>query len=169
MTECVNVLKEWTGKASATVLFDGTVDELNHAWLFDKVKGRQNIAVVAFTTDGDVFGGFYSVAVTEQTTYMYDPNIFVFSFESHGRCATPQRFVVKEGLKKNAYVCFWTRDDFGFVQFSVLGGYGGFTLGNERSKSCCQYLSRGFEGLQDTTLTGNVHHHCTRLVAIQLE
>ena len=62
----VKALKEWTGKSSATIIFDSTVDEFTDDGLFNKIKGRPNIALVGFTTEGDVFGGFYSVAMTEQ-------------------------------------------------------------------------------------------------------
>ena len=96
----VNALKEWTGKERASIIFDSVVDEFTHHGLFNKVKGKANIVLIATTTEGDVFGGFYSVAVTEQDEDFYDPDMFVFSFESHGRCETPQMFVVKEGLKK---------------------------------------------------------------------
>ena len=95
----VCALKEWTGKASATKIYDSTVDEFTADGLFNMVKGKQNIALVGFTADGDVFGGFYSVAVTEQFKEFNDPNMFVFSFESHGRCATPQRFAVRKEVR----------------------------------------------------------------------
>ena len=174
MERCVNALKEWTGKAKATIIYDSTVDEFTHDGLFTKVRGKPNIAVVGFTTDGDMFGGFYSVAVTKQKMFFHDLNIFVFSFESHGRCETPQRFNVKKRLKKKAYAHFRKNLSGGFVAFRVYGG-GGFVLGNESSRSFCCDLSCGFEGLGDTTLTGKnsgyegPFHHCTRLLAIQLE
>ena len=175
MADWVNALKEWTGKARAKVIFDSTVDEFTHHGLFNNVKGKRNIAVVGFTTDGDVFGGFYSVAVTEQGKRFFDPIIFAFSFESRGRCMTPQRFVLKEGLKEDAYVRFYFSDMAVFVVFWVDGS-GGFYLGNERSASICYDISDAFEGLEDTTLTGKngawdqgQYHHCTRLVAIQLQ
>ena len=168
MTKGVNALKEWTGRASATIVFDSAVDEFTHAGLFSKVRGKPNIAIVGFTIQGDVFGAFYSVAVTEQEVDFLDPNIFAFSFESHGRCETPQRFVVKDGLKEMVNVYFDKDDSRGFVWFGV-DGVGCFTLGNESSDSFCWNMSRCFEGLENTTLTGNFHHHCTRLVAVQLE
>ena len=175
MERCVNALKEWTGKAKATIIYDSTVDEFTHDGLFTKVRGKPNIAVVGFTTDGDVFGGFYSRAVTKQNEQFFDPNIFVFSFESHGRCMTPQRFVVKERVM-SAYVRFFQNNSCGFVWFGVYDE-GGFCLGDERSNSYCFDTSRAFEGLEDTTLTGqnNIdcdyppYHHCTRLVAIHLK
>ena len=168
MADCVNALKEWTGKARATVVYDSTVDEFTDEGLFEKVKGKRNIAVVGFTTDGDVFGGFYRLPVTEQFKEFDDSTIFAFSFESHGRCATPQRFAVKEGLEGMAHVRLWENNSQGFVWFAVYNA-GWFYLGKERSNSNCCNMSHCFEGLQNTTLTGNVNYHCIRLVAIQLE
>ena len=124
--------------------------------------------------DGDVFGGFYSVAVKERDNEegYYDPNIFAFSFEAHGRCMTPQMFAVNEGLKTKARVTFWKDFPFGFVCF-VVGCFGCFWLGNEKSDSWCSELSKAYEGIQDTTLTGKngcgPFLQCYRLVAIQLE
>ena len=179
MADCINALKEWTDMASATIVYDSTVDEFTDNGLFTKVQGKPNIAVVGFTTDGDVFGGFYSVAVRERHKDVYDPDIFAFSFESHGRCETPERFMVKEELRENVYVYFskdWN-SDWGFVYFGVYDA-GSFCLGNEKTDSFCETLSNVFEELEDTTLTGknlaspdcdDENHHCTRLVAIQLE
>ena len=174
-TTGVEALKEWTGKTRATIVYDSIADEFTHNGLFGKVKGKSNIALVATTTDGDVFGGFYSVAVTEQDKWFKDPDTFAFSFESHGRCKTPQRFFVKERLKERASVVFYKDNIYAFVAFSVLGD-GSFCLGNERTETSCWNLSRCFEGIENTTLTGNdrvlhqrPYYHCTRLVAVQVE
>ena len=177
MADCINALKEWTGKANVTIVFDSTFDEFTDDGLFDKVKGKPNIAIVGFTTDGDVFGGFYSPAVTKQFKDFFDPNLFAFSFESHGRCETPKRFMVKEGwLKEKANVSFSKNNISGFVGFWVFA-YGWFYLGNEKSNSWCHDLSDAFEGIEKMTLTGQNNtskytppfHHCARIVAIQLE
>ena len=167
-------LVQWANKTSATIIYDSTVDEFTHDGLFDTVKGKKDIALVGFTTDGDVFGGFYSVAVTEQGKALIDPNMFAFSFESHGRCMAPQRFVVKEKVNR-VVVKFYKNGHNGFVGFWVDENFG-FRLGNERSDSNCVNMSLAFEGLENTTLTGKngtwyegPFHHCTRLVAVQLE
>ena len=175
MARCTRQLKAWTGKTHGTVIYDSTADPFTADGLFEKVRGKPNIALVGFTTDGDVFGGFYGVAVTKQDEWFNDPTSFVFSFESHGRCATPQKFVVREGLRRHLGVYFWKNDNRGFVGFWVDGSYG-FFLGNESSRSYCYRTSQGLEGLEDTTLTGKnspnhfngPYHHCTRLVAVQL-
>ena len=167
-----STLKEWIGKATATIIFDSNVDDFTDECFFQAVKGKHNIAIIAATTDGDVFGGFYSVAVTEQDKYRYDPAIFAFSFESHGRCETPQQCVAKEERKENAYTFFFNKyeNSNGFVSFGV--GYAAwFRLGNEKLCTWCWDLSKGFEGLEDTTLTGRDRgsFSCCRIVATQLE
>ena len=170
MERCVNALKEWTGKARVTTIYDSAVDEFTADGLFNKVKGKPNIAIVGFTTDGDVFGGFYSVAVPVQDGFFFDPNIFAFSLESRGRCMTPQRFDVKTERKTRAGVKFFKNDsDRWFVAFGGRDCW--FALGNEKSYTCSYGLSRCFEGIRDTTLTGKgdgTRFSCTRLVALQL-
>ena len=161
------------GEAHGAVVYDSKADPFTNDGLFSKVRGKENIALIATTSDGDVFGGFYSTQVTNQSQSFIDPNIFAFSFESHGRCETPRRFAVKEGLKQNAVVYFYKNQGRGFVAFWV-SDVGGFYLGNQSSNSCCSNMSNGFEGIQDTTLTGKTgtndvpYHYCTRIVAVQL-
>ena len=167
----VNALKGWTGKANANVVYDSTVDEFTADGLFNKVKGKRNIALVAFTADGDVFGGFYSVAVTEDQKFFHDPNIFVFSFESHGRCVTPQRFVVRVSVRSSKCVLFWR--SYSNVWFVNVGGNNGYLLlGNEKTNTKCCHLSSGFVGIENTTLTGKPNCErftCTRIVAVHLQ
>ena len=171
VTGYARVLKEWTGKTTASVLYDSTVDEFTDDGIFNNVKGKQNVAIIGFTTDGDVFGGFYSVAVMQQEQFFYDPDMFIFSFVSQGRCETPQKFSVKERTKQNACVKFYKNDSvMPFVGFD--GGAGWFYLGNEKSHTLCYDMSDGFEGVEDTTLTGKPNggkFTCCRLVAIELE
>ena len=169
----LNSLKQWTGRSVVTPVYDSTRDPFTDDGLFDRIRGKNDVAVVGFTTDGDVFGGFYSVAVTKQGQDVYDPTIFAFSFESHGRCTTPQRFAVQEPSKNKARVCFNAGSPTnGFVFF---GTHGGFGLGNEECDAWCQKTSSVFAGLEDTTLTGKTgtwsgpFHHCARIIAVQLE
>ena len=181
MADCINALKEWTGKARVTIIYDSTIDEFTFNGLFEKIKGKRNVAVVGFTTDGDVFGGFYNVAVTDQYWKdSYDPNIFAFSFESHGRCKTPQRFNTREEMKQKESVNVGlTKSDIrGFI-YIMVDYVVRFIFGNEKSRPYCCNMSRAFEGLEDTTLTGQnsphgdwsdgLYHHYSRLVAVRLE
>ena len=118
-----------------------------------------------------MFGGLYSVAVTAQDRNFNDPNIFVFSFESHGRCKTPQRFALRECIKHCSAVGFNANNPHRIVYCCQ----GWLNLGNRESSLFCGNLSQYLEGIQDTTLTGenaSYHHgpfyHNTRLIAIQL-
>ena len=171
-TGYIRTLNEWTGKSTAIIVYESTVDEFMAECLFQAIKGKPNVAIIATTTDGDVFGGFYSVAVKEQDEFFYDPDIFIFSFESRGRCTKPQRFDVRKKAKADACVAFFNENDSDgcFVDFD--GGCGELLLGNEKSNTWCSNLSDCFEGLEDTTLTGTNRPEkftCCRLVAIQLE
>ena len=170
----VNALKQWTGKTTANIIFDSTIDEFTYGDVLTKVQGKENTAIIGFTTDGDVFGVFDNIPLDTQKPWLYDQHIFVFSFESHGRCATPQRFPVKKSLRNKAGVGVW-KNPGRFVQVWV-GDAGCFYLGDERGPSYCWDLGHVFEGLEDTTLTGQnntdhtrpPYHHCSRLVVVQL-
>ena len=172
MTKGMNALKQWTGKASATIVYDSKKDPFTDQGLFDKVRGKANIALVTFTADGDVFGGFHSRAATEQDKSFKDPDMFIFSFESRGRCETPQRFVVKEERKGNKYLRYYKNSP--YVTFVDVGGnHGCFYLGNEKSSNTfCYELSSGFVGIQDNTLAGKPNCErftCIRIVAVHLQ
>ena len=173
MERCVDALKRWTGKSKPTIIFDSTVDEFTNDCLFQKVRGKPNVAIVATTTDGDVFGGFYSVAVTERLKdeNLFDPNMFAFSFESHGRCETPKRFAVKKKFKVDAGVAFFFKNDSDMPFVEFYGGGGEFFLGNEKTETWCYNLSDCFKNVENTTLTGKNcgRPSCCRFVVSQLE
>ena len=83
---------------------------------------------------------------------------------------------MKNDVKGKAFVTFYKNFSSGFVEFQVSEDFFAccFYLGNEKSNSYCSNLSRAFERLQNTTLTGktgtakSAEHYCTRLVAVQL-
>ena len=171
MEPCVDALKEWAGKANATIIYDSTVDEFTDDGLFNKVKGKPNIAVIGFTTDGDVFGGFYHMALMRQGQHLYDPNLFIFSFESHGQSTTPHKFVVKKEKKGCAVVKFQKNHPGGLFAALYVAHDSGFLLGNDQSEVCFAFEPSGFECTGNTTPTGKnfgVLLPCCRLVAIQL-
>ena len=125
------------------------------------------------TADGDVFGGFYSVAIDAAKKHNPDTRLFLFSFESHGRCMTPQRFVVKGDTRGS--VRSMDDDPHGFVAFSTFKAPGILWFGDVESECWTHRLSQGFEGLTDTTLTGitgrghdGPYYRCCCLVAFQM-
>ena len=167
MAKGVEALKQWTGKSTATFIYDSNIDDFTFEAFFNKVQKKRNVAVVGFTFYGDVFGGCYSVGARTQDDCFWDPNMFIFSFESHGRCQTPKRFDVQSDSRGDAKVRL---RDGGFIKFLVYRDYEKYmSLGNERSYSCCQSLWRGFDNIDNTTLSGNENRfQCTRIVAIHL-
>ena len=167
----VVLLRAWSGKHTARTVFDSDVDEFTVDGLFDKLRGKRNVALVVVTEDGDVFGVFYRVAVTEQWKTFFDPNIFIFSFESHGRCRRGQRFVAAPELTGDVGVEFGRFDPDGWLVL-VSGCSGALYLGNDWMNTHGYELSGDFEGLEDTTLTGAVGWdspaHSRRFLALQL-
>ena len=162
-------LSSWGKDPNILTIYDSDVDEFTDAETFQRIFNRRNIAVVGFTADGDVFGGFYHTVVTKRKRQFFDANVFIFSFESHGRCETPQRFLPKD--TNQACVVFYVNDsDLCFVNFCVWG-FGGVELGNERSRVCCSHLSDAFEGIEDRTLNGKESYRyfeCSRLIILQM-
>ena len=97
--ENVSTMKRWVGKERARIIFDSDVDPFTNEMFNFKCMNKPNIAVIGFTTDGDVFGGYLEKEVCEAGKELKDPNHFIFSLESHGRCKTPMRFLRKEKRK----------------------------------------------------------------------
>ena len=172
MATLVRVLTIWTGKNTARLLYDSTVDEFTADGFFEKVRCKPNIAVVGFTSRDDVFGAFHSVAVAERDREVKDPTVFVFSFESHGRCATPKMFTLNPVVKWKEAVCLCTggRDgSHGFLKVSNPQAGCEVFLGTPKHQTCCHDTRKCFEGLDDTTLTRSVFYRCTRVLAVQMD
>ena len=168
MESRIETLKEWTQKDHGVVVYDSKTDPFTGDALFEKIKNKPDIAIIGTTNSGDVFGGFYGVPVPRQGDYFYDPNIFAFSFESRGRCTTPQRFRVKKENRHDALVFFSNYDGCQCVEFKTRR-FDGMGLGSPKMRTFCISLSQLFEGLEDTTLTGvNIEYQCMRVVAIHL-
>ena len=147
----ITKMSEWTGKLKARILYDSKKNEFTNAEFNKKCLNQSNIAIVGFTTDGDVFGGYLEQAITKTSTYFNDQNHFVFSLESHGRCQTPQRWFQKN---RSGNTVYWRENcSNGFIKFGDGNGHY-FYLGNEQSDSYCYNLSGMYDGIQDTTLTG---------------
>ena len=173
MATGVSALMQWAGKSRGSIVYDSRVDPFTADGLFAKIRDTPNVALITCTTDGDVFGFFYTKPVRVAGKSMIDPNMFIFSFESHGRCKTPQRFLVKADKRGKSDVYVRKNPDPVLVSFGMPGGCSGFT--KEKSPAVCRGLSTVFEGIEDTTLTGKTvvgkelnPFFCARVVALHL-
>ena len=170
VSERIEALKAWTGKSNVSILFDSTVNEFTNDGLFETVRGKWDVALIAITSDGYVFGGYYSTPALRQEERLNDPNMFLFSLESHGRCATPKQFPVKHKQMFNVYTYYFKSNAPGaFVYFGTVQG--GVFLGNEQSRSYASRASAGFSGIENKVLGGTpdwTPFTCTRLLAVQL-
>ena len=179
----VGTLKTWTGKARATTVYDTNEDEFTMEAFNRHALRRKNIAVVVTTSEGDVFGFYTAGPVVKQHVRAYDPEMFVFSLESHGRCMTPQRFFARANAKKDAFVEFCERVDYSdevdeeyvtkdFAKFGTDGSLndGVVSFGDDRLPIFDFGLDKGIEGVGVNALIGtSLRCTTTRIVVIQFD
>ena len=164
-------LMAWSNAQSATVVYDSQREQFSEHRLFESVVGLPNVAVIGFTDKHDIFGGFYRQPIAKPNQQNNDPDMFVFALNANGRCKAPKRFVPRKDVKNKANVFFCTHNADGWFVWVGVDGCGFFTLGNPRSKTWGQSLSKAFEGMEDETLTGmktDADYTCVRLMAMQL-
>ena len=113
------------------------IDEFTDELLFSILTRKPNVAIVWFTMEWDVLGGGGLQLCCYRTDECINgPKMFIFafSFESRGRCETPQQFFLSRWLKESASVEFGKGKQLRFVWFGVSNA-GILWLGNESSDS----------------------------------
>ena len=166
--------KGWTEKNTTKTLFESTTNEFDAHHFFESVRGKEDVAVIAFTSKGDVFGGFYHIPVHVHNKESYDQNIFLFSFESNGRLHGPQHFKVSTSKRNQVFVRVFDKGGL-FVWFGSENGSLGFGPEKGTPHSFCCNVERVFDGLANTDLTGSFStmadeqtFFVVRVVALQL-
>ena len=164
-----NVLMDWTAANSATVIYDSTVDECATQTVVDTVRNLPNVALIAFTQQGHVFGGFYRKPSTSTQTFVYDERLFAFSFETKERLRPPVRFFPQEQCRDAAYIGFWTRYPSGLHLSLWLDSLdNGFEVADEKGRtmwSICALFDQTDDSEMDDAFA---NLQCTRVVLVQL-
>ena len=165
-------LNGWAGTGASCVVFDSTRDEAAPRSFFAAVRGRPNVAVVAVTAAGSVFGGFYAKPVVKAGRECKDPNVFVFAFAKNGACLEPGAFPARREVRDMVFVKLFSDGDL-FVWFG--GRSGGVSFGMEKARSFSTNAGAVFDGATDVGLTGQrfscimgSHLQVVRVVAFQL-
>ena len=159
-------LGELLGRTTSMAVYDSLTDAFTAETLFTRLANKPNVAVIGFTDDNDVFGGFFP-----EPLRMIDETYYVVSVQTRGR-ASPRVFRVHSDRTGQACVTVCSNNREGFIHFGVTG-YGGFWLGNTESHTHCYSLSQAFQEIDDTTLTDaafpeeRLYFRNTRLVAYQ--
>ena len=164
----LDALTAWTARTSAALVFDTDTDGWDHR-KFNDVLRRPSNAVVAFTEQGDVFGAFVSVAVTETNRVLPDGGQFAFSLDSRWRCGVPRRWVLRDDRKdagRDVEI-----DNPASNVFVAFGSDGHIVFVKGRRTSYVGDPSGTYEGLGDDVLIGEARTHFTtaRLVVVRLE
>ena len=163
-------LKAWTGKSNSTLVFDTDTDGWDHGKFNDVLRAPSN-AVIGITDEGDVFGGYVSVAINETDKWLPDDGQFAFSFFSHGRCDVPQRWMMKKDREyAGEDVRIWPTGDNEFIRFGNSNS-GCFSFNSQTNWSYIYNPSKWLNGLDDTVLTGKNKDWftTTRLLVVRLE
>ena len=167
MAQHLRVLKKWTGKKNATLLYDSSVDELSADELFAKVANKPNIALVNVQENGEIIGVFYAAAVKSQGAYVKDPDVFIFALEANGRFRTPKHFTVKWHVRDSMAVVFFQNSSDNWFQAGVMY-FGALQLG-KTSASEARSLDGAFRRMKRIDLLDyKTSRQCVRLLAIQL-
>ena len=148
----LDTLKRWTNATASHIVFDADRRLIVGRAFFPKCGGLANLALVAFTRDGDVFGGFVKRRFPRENERAKDPGHFLFSLYSHGRGSAPAMFPLTEQARQEVAVqTFYDDNVAGFLRF---GGRGALTLGNNSFTPFAKNLRLSYVGLPDTLLTG---------------
>ena len=148
----VKVLKEWTGKETAELVYDTTTCDFSHN-AFNVCFKSPNNAVIGVTEDGDIFGGFG--VVVQINEYTPNPNHFIFSLDSHCRCCVPQRWRIKPEKQATSVMLF--NDSSDFIRFGAGDGEGRLYFISGQNQSFCCNLSESYDGVGDLWLYGKNH------------
>ena len=151
-----------------SLLYDSTVDPFTADGLLNKVVAKPHVAIVIFTSKGDIFGFFYIEPIQPGKRHGL-VHVRAFSFECHGRCETPKFFSPNRDRCGGVQLIFSSDRD-GIFTLSVRFS-GSLTIANDHSRSFGNSLSTAFEDMPETLLTGKGSGEkftCTRLVALKL-
>lgn len=142
---------------------------IDQAQVFSKVQNQGNVAIVAKTACGRLFGLLYTKAVSVFDKKVMDPSISVFAFRPGDDEMPFEVFDLNDACKGRTYVRFPRRSRSGFVQVAV-DGVGQLWVGTEQSDSYSESISSVFDGVSDDGLTGrngrrqDQFYHCEGVV-----
>ena len=165
----LRTLKQWTAATKARVAYDSAGEEFSAARFFARAMHRPNIAIIAFTTNDDVFGGYTSAPVTATGVDVVSPDHFIFSLFSHGRCPAPTRWFLKPAFAQIFGVSF-KEDPCGFVVF----GFTNLWIGGPDDHSVCSStIDDCYDNIRPDAITGTfgnnpaAEYHCRRVLVLR--
>ena len=148
----INALLQWTHKTGFSVLFNSQTEPFFAHNILYRTMLMSDIVYIVITAGGDVFGVYYEKPLGGLDIQVNDPSIFMFSFESHGRCAKVKRFALKSYRADDAFVMLHRNSR---RIFTVGCGHAELSLYDTRTTSYTNNLSWMFWDMDNRTLTGH--------------
>ena len=160
-------LADWTGKKVQGVLFDSVIDDFHPRVFASRVLNKKNIAVIAFTENGDVLGAFHNGVVSRPQTRTRVKSAFLFSLGNFLGTAPVRMF---PAIADHPEVTVFTSEPSKLISFgSVVGTtMTSFTIANTEAHSMGLNLVFGFDGWgQSTYPDKHMTFKTTRVVAVK--
>ena len=170
------ILQKWAGKTRFTVVFDSDADGAGFETFQTRLLHRSNLAFVGITQNNDVFGAYLNVTIDRISfcSFYDDPDHFIFSFNTNGRCRTPRRWFVKESRRHETNGLIFSGNPAGYVKIGCPAGY--IYMGPTRADAYSWNVKLCYDRIDDDTLTGvaNVDWsrpftHYTRMLVLEWE
>ena len=96
-------ISKWTGKTFKEIVFDSSIDTINHyeTDFQNKVLNRKNLVFLIQSKDNDLFGEYLSQPIHHygENAWVEDENAFVFSFKDD----QPNKYSIKKERKHLAF------------------------------------------------------------------
>ena len=162
-------LKEWTGKARSSVVYDSTVDEFTADRLFNKVGASKMWHSSGSQRTATCLGG--SSVLLWNNKASCSSSRTCLSFRSIARAVRDSAAVRLEEEADEEGARRILEEQQQWAVFWFYGCEGWFYLGDDKSDTFGSQVSHCFVRTEDITLTGEVWGRfiCCRLVSVQKE
>ena len=154
----MNKLEEWSGKKYSSVLYDSDIDGKDSSIFRNKILNHNQLYFIAIDSNDNVFGHYHPGVVDGIGSNIYDNNIFIFTLNSDGRSG------VKKFNRKNGDICTYICNSNNYYGCGYCG-YGIRQIDTNES-FIGNVIVDYFEGIEETTLTGNSDEFTTKRVIV---
>ena len=151
-----NTLEDWCGHRVNAVLYDSLIDGKDGYEFRNRILNHQHLYFIVVDDKNNVFGHYHNSSIRMTAESIEDPNIFLFTLNSNGRCGIKK---FEQKYKSNVFTKLYKGNNEN-MQFYYCGEttskgtdfYGLFNIMN--SNGIIQDINHLFEGLRPTDLTG---------------
>ena len=98
ITNNINKLEEWSKLKFNQIVYDSDIDGKSNEIFRNKIINHSHLYFIVIDDKNNVFGYYFPGKIDNIGNDIYDPNIFMFSLNSNGRCDV-MKFNNKESIQ----------------------------------------------------------------------